>query len=374
MRRTVPPVRPIRFIAATLFALGSLAACQAQSASGGPDGGPAGSGDAAVRDAAPDGAGPDGGSGGPAAGITVLVEPNGNHGAELVAAITGAHQSVYMTMYELDDAAVIAALVGRAQAGLDVQVVLDSSSSTKSFNTPAYTKLKTAGAKPVWSSSSFNFTHEKTVIIDGAVAWIMTMNGNTSSPRDNREYLAIDTNAADVAEATAVFVADHALHAITPSGPLVVANANARPRLVALIAAATTTLDVEGEEFSDKNQNGIVDAVAAAARRGVHVRVIIANSTLDSQAVASVKAAGAHVVMTGPSSGGGTPSNPYIHAKAILVDCAGGTCASGFVGSENFTAGSLGYNRELGVIFSVASELAKMKAAIDTDFAAGVAQ
>ena len=114
--------------------------------------------------------------------------------------------------------------------------------------------------------------------------------------------------------------------------------------------------------------------MAAAARRGVLVHVIIAKSTLDAQAVATVKTAGAHVVMTGPASGRGTPSNPYIHAKAILVDCAGGTCASGFVGSENFTAGSLGHNRELGVIFSAASELAKIKSAIDTDFAAGVAQ
>ena len=43
-----------------------------------------------------------------------------------------------------------------------------------------------------------------------------------------------------------------------------------------------------------------------------------------------------------PKSGNGTASNPYIHAKAILVDCTA-TCTKGFVGSENFSAGSLGY-------------------------------
>ena len=66
--------------------------------------------------------------------------------------------------------------------------------------------------------------------------------------------------------------------------------------------------------------------------------------------------------------------NPYIHAKALLVDCTAGTCALGFVGSENFSAGSLGYNREVGVIFDTAAELAKVKSAIDLDFGHGVSQ
>jgi phosphatidylserine/phosphatidylglycerophosphate/cardiolipin synthase-like enzyme len=306
--------------------------------------------------------------------IQIITEPNGNKGSELAAAIAGAQHSVYMTMYELDSTPLVTALTGRASAGVDVQVILDGSTTNKSFNTPAFDKLMTAGAKPVWSNPAFTYTHEKTVIIDGTVAWIMTMNGNTTSPTDNREYLAIDTDPTDVAEATAIFVADHAMQSITPSGSLVVANANARPKLVQLIDSATTTLDVEGEEFSDTNTNGIVDAVSQAAMRGVVVHVIVSNGNVDPTSANDVKKAGGHVVMTGPTSGNGTGSNPYIHAKAIVVDCAGTTCARGYVGSENFSAGSLGYNRELGVIFDTAAELAKVKTAIDTDFAAGVTQ
>ena len=55
------------------------------------------------------------------------------------------------------------------------------------------------------------------------------MNANTSSPNVNREYLARRHDPADVAEATAVFTADHAMHTVTPTGKLVVANNNARP-------------------------------------------------------------------------------------------------------------------------------------------------
>ena len=122
------------------------------------------------------------------------------------------------------------------------------------------------------------------------------------------------------------------------------------------------------------NQKGIVEAVANAANRGVTVHVVIANDDPDPTSVQRAKMAGAHVVVTGPTSSDGTMTNPYIHAKAVVVDCTATSCARGFVGSENFSTGSLSYNRELGVIFTTASELAKVKAAIDTDFAAGTAQ
>jgi phosphatidylserine/phosphatidylglycerophosphate/cardiolipin synthase-like enzyme len=305
----------------------------------------------------------------PSHAVSIIVEPNGNKASELTAAINAATQSVYMTMYEVDSSPVLAALVAKKQAGLDVQAILDGSSQCKSFNTPAYNQLKNAGIPVVWSSPTFTYTHEKTVMIDGTSAWIMTMNLNTSSPSTNREYLALDTDPTDVAEAIAVFKADHAMQSITPAGPLVVAPVNARPDLVALIDQSMTTLDVEGEEFSDTYSTGVVNAVARAASRGVTVHVTIANGQLDATSVNRVKNAGGKVVMTGPTSGNGTSTNPYIHAKAIVVDST-----RAFIGSENFSGGSLGYNRELGVMFDTAAEVSKVKTAIDTDFGKGVAQ
>jgi cardiolipin synthase A/B len=316
--------------------------------------------------------------------VSIIVEPDGSDAAQLVSAIEAATTSIDMTMYELSDDKIINALVARAKAGVAVQAILDGATGAgvqggvdnKSFNMDAYTKLTAAGVETVWSSTAFTFTHEKTIIIDGTTAWIMTMNATTSAPTGNREYLAIDTDPADIAEATAIFTADHAMQSIAPSGPLVVANTNARSELVALIDTATTSLDIEGEEFSDLTQSGInvVQAVADAAGRGVTVHVVVANDDPDTTSINRVKQSGGQVVMTGPTSSDGTMSNPYIHAKAVVVDCNGTTCARGFVGSENFSTGSLSYNRELGVIVKAHSELAKVKAAIDTDFAAGVAQ
>jgi phosphatidylserine/phosphatidylglycerophosphate/cardiolipin synthase-like enzyme len=313
----------------------------------------------------------------PSSNVSIIVEPNGNHASELINAINAAQTSVYITMYQIDNTSIVNALVGRKNAGLDVQAIFDGSTTCKSWNTPAYNTLHNAGVAVVWSNPSFTYTHEKTVIIDGKVAWIMTMNANSSPPSSNREYLAIDSDPGDVAEATAVFQADHAMQSISPTGNLVVANANARQKLVELIDSATTNLDVEVEELSDLNLYGVVNAIAQTAQRGVTVRVVLANGTPTSnqtQAISQIKQRGAHVVVTGPTSSSGSSSNPYIHAKAAVVDCVSGTCARGFVGSENFSGGSLGYNRELGVIFSAPAELAKVESAIATDFGRGTPQ
>jgi phosphatidylserine/phosphatidylglycerophosphate/cardiolipin synthase-like enzyme len=60
----------------------------------------------------------------------------------------------------------------------------------------------------------------------------------------------------------------------------------------------------------------------------------------------------------------------YIHAKVICADCnsSGGTV---FVGSENFSTSSLDYNRELGIITSVASVIRSIRSTVLGDYAQG---
>jgi phosphatidylserine/phosphatidylglycerophosphate/cardiolipin synthase-like enzyme len=300
--------------------------------------------------------------------VSIIVYPNGNKAAELIAAIGNAKTSVYMTMYEIDDPGVISAITAAKGRGLDVKVVLDGSSTTRSNNQGAYASFS---GYVKWSSNAFTYTHEKCVMIDHKQAWIMTANAEKSVPQYNREYLAIDNDAADVTEAEAIFDADYAQQSITPTGALVVANTNASTDLVALINSAQKSVDIEDEEFSDNSVNGITDAVVAAAKRGVAVKVVVAGggaTPAQTTALGSVKSAGGSVYVSSVSSSGGTASNPYIHAKAILVDCASGTCTRGFVGSENMTAGSLHYNRELGVILTDGNQLKTIFTAMSTDF------
>ena len=56
----------------------------------------------------------------------------------------------------------------------------------------------------------------------------------------------------------------------------------------------------------------------------------------------------------------------YVHAKSVVVDSA-----YAYVGSENFSAVSLGENRELGVLTDAASEVSKVETTTASDFAEG---
>ena len=264
-----------------------------------------------------------------------------------------------MTMYLMNDKRFISALIAQHAAGRDVKVLLNKTfPGGAGTNQTTFTQLQAGGVAVAWAPSTFTLTHEKCVLIDAAQAWIMTMNlENTSST--NREFLAIDAQPADVQEAEAMFAADFGNTAFTPSGSLVVAPVNASDKLVALIKSAKKTVDLEGEELSDF---AIVSTLIAAKKAGIAVRVVLSDNTPSSSqanAVNKLKAASIPVVKV---------ANPYIHAKALVVDGA-----SAYVGSENFTTGSLDYNRELGVITTNAKSAAAVGAVIAQDFAVGTA-
>ena len=317
------------------------------------------------------GGGATGGGGGSAAGggsgggatagnVTIIVEPSDN-AAALIAAIRGATRSVHMTMYILSNSTIINALIAQQNAGHDVKVILNQTfPGGGGSNLTAFNQLQTAGIPVHWAPSTFTLTHQKTVILDSTTAWIMTMNAAASSPSSNREYLAVDREPADVAEAEAIFAADYAGTSWTPSGSLIVAPTNARPALVTLIRSANATIDMEAEELSDSN---IVAALANEADSGVRVQIVLCDnvpSTAQANAIALLKMhANVRLVKV---------STPYIHAKSIVVD---GSVA--YVGSENFTASSLLYNRELGLLVTAPAEVLKVLTTTRGDFARGTA-
>ncbi|MEO6951539.1 MAG: phospholipase D-like domain-containing protein [Polyangia bacterium] len=292
--------------------------------------------------------------------VSIIVEP-GDNGAGLLAAIEGAKTSVHMTMYLLTSDDITNALIARKKAGLDVKVVLNKTfPSSSTSNQGPYDTLKAAGVGVVWAPSSFTYTHEKCVIIDGSVSWIMTMNATVSAPTANREYLAIDTQAADIAESEAIFAADYAGTTWAPGGSLLVSPVNSRDKLVAFIGTAKSSVDLEDEELSDTK---IVTALTTAKDAGLTVRVVLSDVTPSASQTSAIKTLKQHTVPVV------VVHTPYIHAKAIVVDGS-----SAFVGSENFTTGSLLYNRELGITFAGATEVKKVADAISADFSNGVAQ
>jgi len=170
------------------------------------------------------------------------------------------------------------------------------------------------------------------------VAAIMTLNLTPVYYASSRDFAVLDYRPADVAQIAQTFDADLRRRQLTPgagSGDLVW-SPGAQTPIGALIAHARRSLEVESEEMDDPAMTG---ELCQAARRGVHVQVLMTYQAAWREALSYLAGCGAQV-HTYPES-----ASLYIHAKLIRVDGR-----SVFIGSQNLSRQSLRYNRELGII------------------------
>lgn len=297
-------------------------------------------------------------------GIEIYVEPNAGESV-IVDAIQAAQKSVWLEMYLLSDRKVIRALQEAANHGIDVRVMLEP----HPFGSPSPAKtldeLRAAGAMVQETSPAFSLTHEKGMIIDQSVAFIMTSNFTTSalggSSKNNyvlnREYGIIDNNPQDVQAVTAIFLADWQRTTAQFNDPnLVVSPVNSRNDFTHFIQSAHSTLQIEAEELQD---GSIEQALLYAAQHGVRVQLILPapqGSSPDSNApgIATLRHGSIEVH---------EDARLYMHAKIIVVD---GRIA--FVGSENMSAQSLDENRELGILVSDNSALNTLQTTFQQDW------
>jgi cardiolipin synthase len=293
--------------------------------------------------------------------LSLLVEPVDGM-SSLYSFMASAAHTLDMTMYELSDPTAEQALIADAHRGVAVRVLLDKDFSGGTVNQNAFTALANGGVMVRWTNSSEIF-HQKTVTVDTTRSAIMTGNLTPQYYATTRDFVVMDSQAADVSGIESVFDHDWAGAAPAPGfgGIDLVWSPGSAPQLVSLINSATRTLGVENEEMDSAT---IEDALEADARRGVDVTVTMtADSEWDS-AFSQLEAAGVHVVLYADSS-----SALYIHAKVIDVDST-----RAFVGSENFSTASLNYNRELGLVTSSASVLSRLNATLASDAAGGRSQ
>lgn len=273
--------------------------------------------------------------------------------------VNSATSSINVTIYELRDTTLENDLIAKEKAGVTVRVILDRQQT--SVNGAAYSALSAGGVGVTYSSTAFNYTHQKTITVDGDESYISTGNFDTTYYATSRDYGVFDTDANDVAAITAVFNADYAKTSITPGDgdDLVWSPTDSQSRLLALINGATKTLDIQQEEFSD---TALINAIVAAENRGVTVRAVLENESNEwATGISEIEAAGAKVTTYTSSTGF------YVHAKAIVADY-GTSSAKVFLGSENMTDNSLNDNRELGLIVSDSGVINGVETTFNTDF------
>ncbi|WP_405847930.1 phospholipase D-like domain-containing protein [Streptomyces sp. NBC_01518] len=272
--------------------------------------------------------------------------------------INSATSSLDMTMYELEDTTAVNDLIALEKKGVTVRVVLDR--AHQSANSSAYTALTNAGVGVVWSPSSFVYTHQKTITVDATKSLVLTGNLTSQYYSTGRDYGVFTDDTRDVAAIEKVFNADYAGTSITPTDGdhLLWSPTDSRSRLLTVINAATTTLDVEELEFSDST---VVNAIVARAKAGVTVRMVLETPGDYSSEVSAIKAAGGTVV------GYSDPDGFYIHAKAMVADY-GLSTQEVEAGSMNISSNSLSNNRELGIILTGTGVAQSVATTIETTF------
>ena len=341
--------RAAKLAAAAAAAILALAGCKGLPTAGAGASGGGGSGGGAAPAAAPAQSG------------ALITEPQAGF-SPVYHLIKQARHSVDLTMYEFSDTKAEHDLAAAANRGVTVKVVLDQ--REKSHNSAAFDYLKSHGVKVVWSSPRFEYTHQKTLLADGSTAVIMTANLTSEYYSSTRDFLVLDTKAADVAAIAQVFNADFAHRSVQPGDgkDLVWSPTDSQAKLLALIGGATKSLRIYSEEMGDTT---IEDALIKAAKRGVTVKVCGENESGEYDSDFSrLAAAGVHISYYSSSHGF------YIHGKVIEADYGTGH-AKVFIGSENFSSTSLNRNRELGLITANQKVLSAMARTFAHDYGHG---
>jgi cardiolipin synthase len=296
-----------------------------------------------------------------AAPLRLLTEPQAGL-QPIYRLITEARSSVDLSMYELADPTAEADLAADARRGVDVRVILDQHRE-KSANRGAFGYLAAHRVHVRWGPAGTTF-HQKTLTVDDTTSVIMTLNLVTRDYPGTRDFAVIDTRRTDVSAIADTFNADFAGRSITPpdGSDLVWSPANAQASVLSVINHSVHTLAVENEEMGDP---AVTSALAAAARRGVNVKIIMTADAEWDHAFSELSSAGAHIRLY-PDSG----RFLYVHAKVIVAD-AGRPGQRVLIGSQNFSVASLDYNRELGVLSRNGAIVAAVSATLARDYAGG---
>jgi cardiolipin synthase len=290
----------------------------------------------------------------PALPITGIFIQPGDGRAPLLDEIRAARHSIDLEVYIVSDEVILQSLEEAQRRGVRVRVILEEQPfGGGGGQEEILTRLENAGIAVRWGNPVFRFSHIKMMVVDEAVTVIMNQNLTQSAFTANREFGVVTSRPDAVQTAGAIFAADWTRGAEPDPGPLVVSPTNAREQLLALVRGARVSLDLYAEVLRDPQ---VLDALAAAAERGIRVRIIVSPSADFAAEVEVLTASGVDIRLS---------NSLYIHAKLIVAD---GERA--FIGSQNLSATSLDQNRELGIIVDDPVNLSRLTRTFAIDFRA----
>ena len=258
-------------------------------------------------------------------------------------AINAATKSLRVKMFLFSDPSLLKAVMDAQTRGVNVRVMLNPARRDgESENKDTHKKLVAAGIKVMDSNPEYDVTHEKSMVVDDATAFVKSLNWETKNITETRDYAIVTSHAHEVAEIIQCFEADWHRKSFVgdEKSHLIWCCGNGRERIAKFIDEAKDSIFVQNERYQDAV---IIERLVRAARRGVKVHVM-ARPPHKLKKEKLVEAVGGMRIMEDVGIKIHKLKHLKLHAKMLLADHA-----RAIVGSINLAPGSFDSRRELAI-------------------------
>jgi cardiolipin synthase A/B len=271
----------------------------------------------------------------------LIVMPEDGPGPVL-RAIRSAQRSLDIKMFLFSEMTLVAALIAAHRRGVRTRVMLNPARrSGEPENVETGRALAAAGVEVRDTSPEFVVTHEKSLVIDGRIGLVQSLNWTPKNFIHTRDYAVATTDEAEVAEMLACFNADWDRTSFDGvECRLIWCSGNGRERIARFIDRARHYLYLQNERYQDLT---IIEHLVRARRRGVRIRLMsLPPHVLKERKL--IEGVNGLRIMHDVGIKVHSLKGLHLHAKMLLAD---GERA--IVGSINIAPGSFDERRELGI-------------------------
>lgn len=204
---------------------------------------------------------------------SLIVMPD-DTGKPLFDAIAGAEKSIRIKIFLFSDPALLSAVIAAHKRGVKVRVMLNPARRGGEPENEATRKaLEEAGVDVAESNPAIDITHEKSMVVDDATAFIQSLNWETKNLTLTRDYAVVTSHRHEVDEVIACFDADWERKPFDPGqdSHLIWCNINGRNRVAQFIDQAMESLFLQNERYQDEV---IIERLVRAAHRGVKLHIL----------------------------------------------------------------------------------------------------
>ncbi len=160
----------------------------------------------------------------------------------LLDAIDHASASLRIKMFVFSDSRILGSVIKAHRRGVQVRIMLNPTRRNgQTENQETRKLLADSGIEVIDSTPAFEVTHEKSMVVDEKLAWIMSLNWETKNLTETRDFAVVTSHAREVQEIVDCFEADWARRPFNPGehSHMIWCVGNARQRISQFIDEAT---------------------------------------------------------------------------------------------------------------------------------------